>query len=195
MSKHTLPDLPFPKDALEPHISAETLDYHHGKHHASYVKKLNAKIEGTDFESMDLEDIIKQAPAGGIFNNAAQVWNHSFYWNCLSPDGGGKPRGDLAAVIDRTFGSLDNFRDEFSDAAFSNFGSGWTWLVKNSDGSVEIVNTDDAGNPLTEGRQPLLTCDVWEHAYYLDHRNSRPNYLEAFWQIVNWDFVSDNYNQ
>ena len=194
MSKHKLPELPFPKDALEPHISAETLDYHHGKHHASYVKKLNAKIEGTDFESMELEDIIRQAPAGGIFNNAAQVWNHSFYWNCLSPDGG-DPQGDLAAVIDRTFGSLDEFRDEFSDAAFSNFGSGWTWLVKNSDGSVEIVNTDDAGNPLTEGKQPLLTCDVWEHAYYLDHRNSRPSYLEAFWQIVNWDFVSDNYNR
>ncbi len=195
MSKHTLPDLPFPKDALEPHISAETLKYHHGKHHASYVKKLNAKIEGTDFESMDLEEIIVEAPAGGIFNNAAQVWNHSFYWNCLSPDGGGEPRGDLAAVIDRTFGNPDNFRDEFADAAFSNFGSGWTWLVKNSDGSIEIVNTDDAGNPLTEGKQPLLTCDVWEHAYYLDHRNSRPSYLKAFWQIVNWDFVSDNYNQ
>ena len=195
MSKHTLPELPYPKDALEPHISAETLEYHHGKHHASYVKKLNDKIDGTDFESMDLEDIIKKAPAGGIFNNAAQVWNHSFYWNCLHPDGGGKPSGDLAAVIDRTFGSLDKFRDAFSDAAFSNFGSGWTWLVKNSDGSIEIVNTDDAGNPLTEGRQPLLTCDVWEHAYYLDHRNSRPSYLEAFWQVVNWDFVSDNYNR
>ncbi len=195
MSKHTLPELPYPKDALEPHISAETLEYHHGKHHAAYVNKLNDKIEGTDFESMDLEDIIKQAPAGGIFNNAAQVWNHSFYWNCLHPEGGGKPSGDLAAVIDRTFGSLDKFRDDFADAAFSNFGSGWTWLVKNSDGSVEIVNTDDAGNPLTEGKQPLLTCDVWEHAYYLDHRNSRPSYLEAFWQIVNWDFVSDNYNR
>ncbi len=194
MSKHTLPELPFPKDALEPHISAETLKYHHGKHHASYVKKLNDKIEDTDFESMELEDIIRQAPAGGVFNNAAQVWNHTFYWNCLSPDSG-KPKGDLAAVIDRTFGSLDNFREEFSDAAFSNFGSGWTWLVKNGDGSIEIVNTDDAGNPLTEGKQPLLTCDVWEHAYYLDHRNSRPSYLEAFWQIVNWDFVSDNYNR
>ena len=195
MSKITLPELPFAKDALEPHISAETLDYHHGKHHASYVKKLNKKIEGTDFESMDLEDIISKAPAGGIFNNAAQVWNHTFYWNCLSPHGGGKPRGDLAAVIDRSFGSLDDFRDEFSDAAFSNFGSGWTWLVKNSDGSIEIVNTDDAGNPLTEGKRPLLTCDVWEHAYYLDHRNSRPSYLEAFWHIVNWEFVSDNYNR
>ncbi len=195
MSKHSLSELPFAKDALEPHISAETLEYHHGKHHASYVKKLNDKIEGTDFASMDLEDIIRKAPAGGIFNNAAQVWNHTFYWNCLSPHGGGKPQGDLAAVIDRSFGSLDNFKDEFADAAFSNFGSGWTWLVKNSDGSIEIVNTDDAGNPLTEGKQPLLTCDVWEHAYYLDHRNSRPSYLEAFWHIVNWAFVSDNYNR
>ncbi len=195
MSKHTLPELPYAKDALEPHISAETLEYHHGKHHASYVKKLNDKIEGTDFASMDLEDIIRQAPAGGIFNNAAQVWNHTFYWNCLGPHGGGKPQGDLAAVIDRSFGSLDNFKDEFADAAFSNFGSGWTWLVKNGDGRIEIVNTDDAGNPLTEGKQPLLTCDVWEHAYYLDHRNSRPSYLDAFWHIVNWAFVSDNYNR
>ncbi len=193
MSKHTLPELPFANDALEPHISAETLEYHHGKHHASYVKKLNDKIEGTDFASMDLEDIIRKAPAGAIFNNAAQVWNHTFYWNCLSPHGGGKPHGDLAAVIDRTFGSLDRLKQAFADAAVDNFGSGWTWLVKNGDGSIEIVNTDDAGNPLTEGKQPLLTCDVWEHAYYIDYRNSRPNYLKAYWQLVNWAFVERNY--
>ena len=192
MTAHKLPELPYAKNALEPHISAETLDYHHGKHHASYVEKLNAKIEGTEFESASLEDIIRKS-SGGVFNNAAQVWNHSFYWNCMSPDGGGAPAGEIGSAIESTFGSFDRFKDEFSDAAFSNFGSGWTWLIKNSDGSIEVVNTDNAGNPLTEGKQPLLTCDVWEHAYYLDHRNSRPQYLEAWWQLVNWEFVERNF--
>ena len=193
MTEHKLPELPYAKDALEPHISAETLEYHHGMHHASYVKKLNNKIDGTEYADMSLEDIVVKS-SGGIFNNAAQVWNHSFYWNCMSPDGGGAPGGELATAIESVFGGIETFRDEFSDAAFSNFGSGWTWLVKNSDGSLDIVNTGNAGNPMTEGRQPLLTCDVWEHAYYLDHRNSRPSYLEAWWQIVNWDFVERNYS-
>jgi superoxide dismutase, Fe-Mn family len=188
MTEHTLPALPYPNDALEPHISAETLEYHHGKHHASYVKKLNKQIPGTEFESASLEEIIKNA-SSGIFNNGAQVWNHTFYWNCLSPDGGGKPKGALAKSIDRAFGDFTQFKEHFIDSATTNFGSGWTWLVKNPDGSLAIVNTSNAGNPMTDGSQPLLTCDVWEHAYYIDYRNARKKYIEAFWNLVNWDFV------
>ncbi len=192
MTQHTLPDLPYPENALEPHISAETLQFHHHKHHATYVDKLNGLIPGTEFESASLEDIIKKA-SGGIFNNGAQVWNHTFYWNCLSPNGGGAPTGELATAIDQTFGSFDDFKTRFSESAVNNFGSGWTWLVKNSEGALEIVNTSNAANPMTDAMQPLLTCDVWEHAYYIDYRNARPKYVEAFWNLVNWDFVSQNF--
>ncbi len=191
MTEHKLPKLPYAKDALEPHISAETLEYHYGKHHATYVKKLNKLIPGTEFEEAPLEEIIRKA-SDGIFNNAAQVWNHTFYWNCLSPDGGGKPHGALAGAINEAFGSVADFKDRFSDAAATNFGSGWTWLVKKPDGGLEIVNTSNAGNPMTDNRQPLLICDIWEHAYYLDYRNARPKYVAAFWKLVNWPFVAQN---
>lgn len=193
MTQHTLPDLPYPENALEPHISAETLQFHYKKHHATYVDKLNGLIPGTEFETASLEDIIKKA-SGGIFNNGAQVWNHTFYWNCLSPNGGGAPSGDLASAIDQAFGSFDDFKARFSESAVNNFGSGWTWLVENSDGTLEIVNTSNAANPMTDGKQPLLTCDVWEHAYYIDYRNARPKYVEAFWNLVNWDFVAQNFS-
>jgi len=189
---HELPALPYAKNALEPHISAETIEYHYGKHHQTYVNNINNLIKGTEFESMSLEDIIKKS-SGGIFNNSAQVWNHTFYWNCLSPNGGGAPAGDLAAAIDKAFGSFDAFKEKFSTSAATNFGSGWTWLVKSADGSVEIVNTSNAGCPLTDGKTPLLTCDVWEHAYYIDYRNARPKYVEAFWNLVNWDFAASNF--
>ncbi|QQD18834.1 superoxide dismutase [Fe] [Spongiibacter nanhainus] len=188
-----LPSLPYEKNALEPHISAETLDFHHGKHHNAYVTKLNDMVPGTEYEGKSLEDIIKSS-SGGLFNQAAQVWNHTFYWNSLSPNGGGAPSGDLAAAIDKAFGSFDEFKTAFNAKAVGNFGSGWTWLVKNSDGSVEIVNTDDADTPIAKGDQtPLLTCDVWEHAYYIDYRNARPKYLEAFWSLANWEFAAANY--
>jgi len=193
MTQHTLPDLPYPENALEPHISAETLQFHYKKHHATYVDKLNGLIPGTEFETASLEDIIKKA-SGGIFNNGAQVWNHTFYWNCLSPNGGGAPSGDLASAIDQAFGSFDDFKARFSESAVNNFGSGWTWLVENSDGTLEIVNTSNAANPMTDGKQPLLTCDVWEHAYYIDYRNARPKYVEAFWNLANWDFVAQNFS-
>ena len=192
MTKHELPDLPYAIDALEPHISAETLQFHHGKHHATYVDKLNGMIPGSEFESATLEDI-NQGASGGMFNNAAQIWNHSFYWNCLSPNGGGAPGQKLGEAIDQTFGSFDEFKDQFAAAALGNFGSGWTWLVKNNAGGLEIVNTDDAENPMTQDYIPLLTCDVWEHAYYIDYRNRRPDYIAAFWQLVNWEFVAANY--
>ena len=192
MTKHELPDLPYAIDALEPHISAETLQFHHGKHHATYVDKLNGMIPGSEFESATLEDII-QGASGGMFNNAAQIWNHSFYWNCLSPDGGGTPGLKLGEAIEQTFGSFEAFKDQFAAAALGNFGSGWTWLVKNADGSVAIANTSNAATPLSdEGVTPLLTVDVWEHAYYIDYRNARPSYMEAFWNLVNWDFVNAN---
>lgn len=186
-----LPELPYERDALEPHISRETLDYHYGKHHNTYVVKLNGLVEGTELESKSLEEIIKTSE-GGIFNNAAQVWNHTFYWNCLSPNGGDKPSGELAAAIDKTFGSFDEFVAKFSDMAVNNFGSSWTWLVKNTDGSLEIVNTSNAGTPVTGDQKPLLTCDLWEHAYYIDYRNLRPDYLKGFWALVNWEFVAAN---
>jgi Fe-Mn family superoxide dismutase len=194
MTQHKLPELSFPENALEPHISAETIKYHYGKHHASYVDKLNMLISDTEFETAPLEEIINKA-TGGIFDNAAQVWNHTFYWNCLSPDGGGQPKGRLADAIDDTFGGFADFKERFSDAAAGNFGSGWTWLVKNSDGGLEIVSTSNASNPLTDGKQPLLTCDVWEHAYYIDYRNARVKYIDAFWNLVNWDFVAQNLDE
>jgi len=181
-------------NALEPHISAETLEFHYDKHHATYVDKLNKMIPGSEFESASLEDIIKNA-SGGIFNNGAQVWNHSFYWNCMSPEGGGEPAGDLAIAMKKTFGDFATFKKQFAEAAAGNFGSGWTWLVKNAEGELEIVNTSNAANPMTDGKQPLLTCDVWEHAYYIDYRNARPKYVEAFWQLVNWNFVARQYSQ
>ncbi len=188
--EHKLPELPFAMDALEPHISKETLEYHYGKHHKTYVDNLNKLIPGTEFEKLSLEDIIKKS-SGGIFNNAAQIWNHSFYWNCLSPKGG-EPGGALADAIKKSFGSLDEFKQKFSQTAVTTFGSGWAWLVKNAAGDLEIVSTSNAGCPLTEGKTPLLTCDVWEHAYYIDYRNARPKYVETFWKIVNWDFVAKN---
>jgi len=188
---HQFPDLPYAMDALVPYISKETLEYHYGKHHRAYVDKLNGLITGTPFENATLEEIIVKAD-GGIFNNGAQVFNHTFYWNCLSP-GGLKPTGALAAAIDKTFGSLDAFKAKFTETATNTFGSGWAWLVKTADGKLEIVSTSNAGNPLRDSKQPLLTCDVWEHAYYVDYRNARPRYLEAFWNIVNWDFVAANF--
>jgi Fe-Mn family superoxide dismutase len=190
--KHVLPELPYAKNALEPHISAETLEFHYGKHHATYVDKLNGMIEGTEFESASLEEIILGS-SGGIFNNAAQIWNHSFYWDGLSPNGGGKPEALLADAIDSEFGSFEQFKEAFTASALGNFGSGWTWLVKNSSGSLEIVNTDDAANPMNAGHTPILTCDVWEHAYYIDYRNKRPDYINAFWNLVNWDFVATKF--
>ena len=190
---HELPSLPYDKNALEPTISQETLEYHYGKHHQTYVTNLNNLIPGTEFENASLEDMIKKS-SGGIFNNAAQVWNHTFYWNCLSPNGGGEPSGDLAAAINNTFSNFADFKQKFSTSAATNFGSGWTWLVKNSDGTLEIVNTSNAGNPMTDGKVPLLTIDVWEHAYYIDYRNARPKYLEEIWKIVNWDFVASNFS-
>jgi Fe-Mn family superoxide dismutase len=190
---HELPALPFDKNALAPVISAETLDYHYGKHHQAYVTNLNNLIPGTEFENMALEDIVRKS-SGGIFNNAAQVWNHTFYWNCLrAPQAGNAPGGALAAAIDAAFGSFDEFRKKFSASAVGNFGSGWTWLVKTADGGVEIVNTSNAATPLTGDRQALLTVDVWEHAYYVDYRNARPKYLEEIWQLINWDFVAANF--
>ena len=171
--EHKLPALPYEKNALEPHISAETLEYHYGKHHQTYVTNLNKMISGTEYESLSLEDIVKKA-SGGVFNNAAQIWNHTFYWHCLSPDGGGSPSGKVGDAINKTFGS------------------GWAWLVRNSDGSLAITSTSNAGTPMTEGKKALLTCDVWEHAYYIDYRNKRPDYVAAFWNLVNWDFVASN---
>ncbi len=188
---HKLPELPYANDALEPHISAETLDFHHGKHHRTYVDNLNKLIKSTEFEPLSLEDIVRKS-SGGIFNNAAQVWNHTFLWHSMSPDGGGDPQGHLADAIDRTFGSMDEFRALFTQTALSTFGSGWTWLVKNPDGSLAIASTPNAGTPLTEGKTPLLTCDVWEHAYYIDYRNARAKYLENFWNVINWDFAAGN---
>ena len=191
---HELPALPYDKDALEPVISQETIDFHYGKHHQTYVTNLNNLIPGTEFENQSLEEIVKNS-SGGIFNNAAQIWNHTFYWNCLrAPADNNAPGGDLADAINKAFGSFDEFVSKFSTSAATNFGSGWTWLVKNADGSVEILNTSNAGCALTEdGKTPLLTIDVWEHAYYIDYRNARPKYLEAIWQCINWDFVADNY--
>ncbi|MGL6288626.1 superoxide dismutase [Fe] [Aeromonas hydrophila] len=187
-----LPALPYAINALEPHISQETLEYHHGKHHNTYVVNLNNLVPGTEFEGKSLEEIIKTS-TGGIFNNAAQIWNHTFYWHCLSPNGGGEPTGALADAITKAFGSFAEFKDAFTKSAIGNFGSSWTWLVKKADGSLAIVNTSNAGCPLTEaGTTPLLTVDLWEHAYYIDFRNLRPKYMETFWTLVNWEFLAKN---
>jgi len=187
-----LPSLPYAKNALAPHISEETLEFHHGKHHKTYVDNLNNLVPGTEFDGQSLEDIIKGS-SGGIFNNAAQVWNHTFYWHCLSPNGGGEPTGELADAINDTFGSFDNFKEEFTKTSVTTFGSGWGWLVKNTEGQLELASTVGAGNPMTDGKTPLLTCDVWEHAYYIDYRNARPAYLKAFWELINWDYVAEQY--
>lgn len=189
-----LPALPFAKDALLPHISPETLDYHHGKHHNAYVVKLNSLIEGTPYAGQTLEEIIVASKQGPVFNNAAQIWNHTFYWHCLSPNGGGEPSGALADAINAKWGSFTAFQTEFNDRAVNNFGSSWTWLVKNADGSLELVNTSNAGTPITEaGVTPILTVDLWEHAYYIDFRNARPTYLNAFWALINWEFAAANF--
>ncbi|AMP90901.1 superoxide dismutase [Fe] [Legionella pneumophila] len=187
----TLPQLSYALDALAPHISKETLEYHYGKHHNTYVTNLNKLIPGTEFESMTLEEIIMKAK-GGIFNNAAQVWNHTFYWHSMSPNGGGEPKGKLAEAINKNFGSFAAFKEQFTQTAATTFGSGWAWLVQDQAGALKIINTSNAGTPMTEGLQALLTCDVWEHAYYIDYRNRRPDYIEAFWSLVNWDFASSN---
>lgn len=187
----TLPALPYAMDALAPHISQETLEYHYGKHHQTYVTNLNKLVAGTELESMSLEDIIKTSK-GGIFNNAAQVWNHTFYWHCLSPQGGGEPQGKVADAIKKSFGTFDAFKEQFSQASITTFGSGWGWLVQDAEGDLKIISTSNAGTPMTEGLTALLTCDVWEHAYYIDYRNARPDYLKAFWSLVNWEFVEKN---
>lgn len=187
----SLPTLPYDKDALEPHISKETIEYHYGKHHQAYVNNLNKLITDTDFAKLDLEGIIKKS-TGGVFNNAAQVWNHTFYWHCLSPNGGGEPTDKLAEAITNAFGSFDQFKEQFTQVAATTFGSGWAWLVQDANGQLKIISTSNAGTPMTEGLNALLTCDVWEHAYYIDYRNVRPDYIGAFWKLVNWDFVTKN---
>jgi Fe-Mn family superoxide dismutase len=190
--QHQLPPLPYAPDALQPHISKETIEFHYGKHHQAYVTNLNNLVKGTEFENLALEDIIRKS-AGGIFNNAAQIWNHTFYWHCLSPKGGGTATGPLGDAIAKKFGGFDAFKEAFTKSAVGNFGSGWTWLVKKADGSVDIVNTSNAATPLTGADKPLLTCDVWEHAYYIDYRNKRPDYVGAFWNLVNWEFAGKNF--
>jgi Fe-Mn family superoxide dismutase len=190
--EHTLPPLPYPMDGLAPHISKETLEYHYGKHHQAYVTNLNNLIKGTPHENQSLEEIVKSS-SGGVFNNAAQVWNHTFYWNGMKPNGGGTPSGALADAINAKWGSFDKFKEEFTKSCAGNFGSGWTWLVRKGDGSVDIANTSNAATPLTGSDKPLLTCDVWEHAYYIDTRNARPKYVENWWNLVNWDFVAKNF--
>ncbi len=187
-----LPKLPYAIDALEPHISKETLEYHYGKHHQTYVNTLNTLIAGTEFENASLEDIILKS-SGPMFNNAAQVWNHTFYWESLKPQGGGEATGKIAEAINAKWGSFAEFQKAFDQCAVGTFGAGWAWLVKNADGSIELVSTSNAATPLTAGQTPLLTCDVWEHAYYIDYRNSRPNYLENFWALINWDKVNERF--
>jgi Fe-Mn family superoxide dismutase len=190
--EHTLPVLPYAIDALQPHMSKETLEFHHGKHHQTYVTNLNNLVKGTEFEQASLVDIVKRS-SGPVFNNAAQIWNHTFFWNCLTPTTSGHPSGALAAAIDAKWGSLAAFQEAFTKSALGNFGSGWTWLVKKADGSVDIVNTSNAATPLSGADVPPLTCDVWEHAYYIDHRNRRPDFLAAFWKLANWTFAEHNY--
>ncbi|MEI6454859.1 MAG: superoxide dismutase [bacterium] len=186
---HELPKLPFPMDALEPYISKRTLEYHYGKHHQAYINNLNKLIPGTEFENKSLEEIVRKA-SGGVFNNGAQVWNHTFYWHCMKPQGGGEPTGALAEAIAKNFGSFGDFREKFSTAAATLFGSGWAWLIKKENGSLEIVQESNAGNPIRNGAIPLMTCDVWEHAYYLDKQNARPDYIADFWKLVDWDAVA-----
>jgi Fe-Mn family superoxide dismutase len=188
---HQLPDLPYPENALEPHLSAETLALHHGKHHATYVSKLNGLIEGTDLAEASLVEIVKRGQ-GGVFNNGAQAWNHAFYWHCMSPSGGGDPQGELAAAVARDFGGISKLREDFSNALTTLFGSGWVWLVKDETDQLSIVSAGNADNPLREGRTPILTCDMWEHAYYVDYRNEKKKYVDAFWAVVDWDFAARN---
>ena len=189
---HELPKLPYALDALQPYISQETLEYHYGKHHKAYVDNLNKLIPGTEFENMSLEETIMKS-SGGIFNNAAQIWNHTFYWHCMTPDGQGEPTGTLADAIKKTFGSFEEFKKLFTQATVGTFGSGWGWLVKNDKNELEIISTSNAATPMTQHKKALLTCDVWEHAYYIDYRNLRPVYVEKFWNIVNWDFVAEKF--
>lgn len=189
-----LPPLPYEMDALAPHISRETLEYHYGKHHKTYVDNLNNLIPNTEFANKTLEEIIMTS-SGGVFNNAAQVWNHTFYWNCLAPNAGGEPKGALLDAITKKFGSFDAFKEQFSKTAITTFGSGWGWLVKNKDGSIDLVSTSNAQTPMTSGQTALLTCDVWEHAYYIDYRNARAKYVESFWNLVNWDFVEKQFSK
>jgi Fe-Mn family superoxide dismutase len=190
--EHTLPPLPFDKNALAPHMSEETLEYHYGKHHQTYVTNLNKLIPGTEFENLPLEEIVKKS-SGGVFNNSAQVWNHTFFWNSLSPNGGGAPSGALGDAINAKWGSYDKFKEEFAKVAIATFGSGWAWLVKKADGTLDIVSTSNAATPLTTDSKALLTLDVWEHAYYIDYRNARPKFIEAYWNIVNWQFAAKNF--
>jgi superoxide dismutase, Fe-Mn family len=190
--EHTLPALPYAMDALAPHVSKETLEYHYGKHHQTYVTNLNNLIKGTEFDAMSLEEIVRKS-SGGVFNNSAQIWNHTFYWNSLSPNGGGEPTGAVLEAINKKWGSFAAFKEAFNKSATGNFGSSWTWLVKKSDGSLDIVNTSNAATPITGTDKPLLTCDLWEHAYYIDYRNSRPNYLNGYWNLVNWAFAASNF--
>ena len=190
--EHKLPELPYAKNALAPHISAETIEYHYGKHHATYVANLNKLIPGTEFDNQPLEEIVRRA-SGAIFNNAAQVWNHTFYWNCMAPNAGGEPSGALAAAICQAFGSFAQFKEKFTNTAVGTFGSGWAWLVRDPRGNLAIESTSNAGCPLTAGNKPLLTCDVWEHAYYIDYRNARAAYVDAFWKLVNWNFVQQQF--
>ena len=190
--EHILPPLPYAKNALAPTMSEETLEFHYGKHHQAYVTNLNNLIKGTEFDNLPLEEIIQKS-SGGVFNNSAQVWNHTFFWNCMKPNGGGAPTGKVADAINAKWGSFDKFKEEFQKSAVGNFGSGWTWLVKKADGSVDIVNTSNAATPLTSADKALLTVDVWEHAYYIDYRNARPKFVESWWNIVNWDFVNQNF--
>ncbi|XP_049849843.1 superoxide dismutase [Fe]-like [Schistocerca gregaria] len=189
-----LDPLPYPKSALCPHISEETLEYHYGKHHANYVSKLNSLIKGTELEKKSLVELIT-TQKGGVYNNAAQAWNHSFYWNSMSPQGGGDPKGPLSQCISKCFGSFDEFKKKFDDESLNHFGSGWTWLVRNEAGELKIMTTHDAGNPICNGYTPILTCDLWEHAYYIDHRNARPKYMENWWKLVNWKFAGRNFEK
>lgn len=192
--EHTLPPLPYAKNALAPHISEETLEFHYGKHHQTYVTNLNKLIEGTEYANLELEAIIKKAPAGGVYNNSAQIWNHTFFWNSMKPNGGGEPTGALADAIKAKWGSFEEFKKAFAASAAGNFGSGWTWLVKKADGSVDIVNMGAAGTPLTTADKALLCIDVWEHAYYIDYRNKRPDFISAFLNhLANWDFAAQNF--
>lgn len=186
----TLPELPYSRDALEPHMSKETLDYHYGKHHKAYVDKANSMIEGSGFEKAPLDQVVREA-TGGLFNQTAQIWNHTFFWHSLSPNAGGEPGGALAKELEKSFGSVDDFKQKFTQAATGLFGSGWTWLVKNASGGLEVVTTQNAGNPMTSNQTPLLTCDMWEHAFYIDYRNVKPDYLKAFWSLVNWANVEE----
>jgi len=189
--EHKLPKLPYSNDALSPHISPETIEYHYGKHHQAYVNNLNNLVKNSEFEKLTLEQIIMKSN-GPIFNNAAQVFNHTFYWNCLSPKGGGTAKGQISKEIEKDFGSFEKFKEEFTKTATGTFGSGWAWLVKSKNGKLQIISTSNAGCPLTDNLKPILTCDVWEHAYYVDYRNARPKYIEAFWNLVNWDFANNN---